>query len=365
MTVHGAKGLEAELVVVIDDCDVFGREPLLLPFSTGNGDPLPVWSPRKDWDCGPVGKARERAKELRREEHNRLLYVAMTRAKDRLVVAPFARKGSEPEEAWCAMIRRGFAEATHALVRTEMPYGPVDLWADGAHESEPARSGRAEGKPPPLPDWLLSPAEPEADTRRGIRPSAALPGDAEHRRPAPDGLSRADARRRGNLVHALIDHLAALAPGTRPETARIFVEARAAGLPRRVRERIATDALAVIDNPALAPLFGPDSRGEAPIAGRVTGPDGRTEVVVGQVDRMAVTPDEVLVADFKTGAARAGGVLPESYLAQLALYRAVLAEAYPDRRIRPILVWTDGPEVVEPDPALLDAALRRALGASA
>ncbi len=181
----------------------------------------------------------------------------------------------------------------------------------------------------------------------------------------PGSLSRAEARRRGTLVHALIDHLADVAPAGRSERARSFVEARAAGLPPAARQQIVTDALAVIDHAALALLFGPGSQGEAPVAGHVTAPDGRTEVVVGQVDRMAVTPEEVVLADFKTGGSGAKGALPESYLAQLALYRAVLAQAYPGRRIRPILVWTDGPEMVEPDPALLDAALRRALGTSA
>jgi ATP-dependent helicase/nuclease subunit A len=365
MTVHGAKGLEAPLVVVIDNCEVFGREPLLVPFTAGNAEPLPVWSPKKDWDCRPVAEARERAKHLRLEEHNRLLYVAMTRAKDRLVVAPFVtRNGAEPEEAWCAMIRRGFADATHALVRTEMPYGEVDLWADGVHEVDATRGGGASDRPIALPDWLLNPAEPDEAPARPIRPSAALPEDLEHRPRGPDGLSRAEARRRGTLVHALIDHLAALAPERRAEAAPRFVEARAAGLPRRVQQQVVTDALAVLAHPALEPLFGPEAKGEAPIAGQVTAPDGRIEIVVGQVDRMAVASDEVIVADFKTGA-QAGRRLPESYLAQLALYRAVLAQAYPGRTIRPILVWTDGPELVEPDPAALDAALQAALGGSA
>jgi ATP-dependent helicase/nuclease subunit A len=365
MTVHGAKGLEAPLVVVIDNCEVFGREPALVPLALGNGGPLPVWSPKKDWDCRLVAEARERAKHLRLEEHNRLLYVAMTRAKDRLVVAPFVGgKGGEPEEAWCAMIRRGFESATHALVRTEMPYGPVDLWADGAHAPEPARGQSASGGPIVMPDWLLNRADPEEGPARRLRPSAALPGDGEGRRGPSDGLSRAEARRRGAIVHALIDHLAALPPESRETAAPAFAEARAAGLPRPVRQRIARDALAVIGHPALAPLFGPDAKGEAPIAGQVRGADGNAQLVVGQVDRMAVTPAEVIVADFKTGF-HAGRALPESYLAQLALYREVLAEAYPGRRIRPVLVWTDGPDIVEPDPAALDAALQAALGGSA
>ncbi|NNM71211.1 double-strand break repair helicase AddA [Enterovirga aerilata] len=365
MTVHGAKGLEAPLVVVIDNCDVFGREPPLVPVQAGNGQPLPVWSPKKDWDCRVVAEARERAKHLRLEEHNRLLYVAMTRARDRLVIAPFAAGRSEPEEAWCAMVRRGFAEATHALVRTETPYGEVDLWADGTHPAEPARGASVAADAGSLPDWLLAPAEPEDEPARRLRPSAALPDGAGRRRRAPDGLSRAEARRRGTLVHALIDHLAAQPPERRAEAAAAFVGARAAGLPSSARDRIVADALAVVAHPALAPLFGPGAQGEAPVAGEVTGPDGRSRVVVGQVDRMAVAADEVVVADFKTGAESGDDALPEGYLAQLALYRAVLARAYPGRRIRPVLVWTDGPEIVEPDSAMLDAALHRALAGSA
>jgi ATP-dependent helicase/nuclease subunit A len=93
-----------------------------------------------------------------------------------------------------------------------------------------------------------------------------------------------------------------------------------------------------------------------PIVGRVLLPDGQSHLVNGQVDRLAVTADAVRIADFKTDrpAPRAA---PQSYVAQLALYRAVLARLYPDRPIRAALIWTEGPELVELSAGELDRAL--------
>jgi ATP-dependent helicase/nuclease subunit A len=81
--------------------------------------------------------------------------------------------------------------------------------------------------------------------------------------------------------------------------------------------------------------------------------------VSGQIDRLAVTGDEVLVLDFKTSARAPGpdAEPPGAYVLQLALYRALLAEIYPGRRVRAVLVWTAGPLVREIEPARLDEAL--------
>ncbi|HJW77365.1 MAG TPA: PD-(D/E)XK nuclease family protein, partial [Beijerinckiaceae bacterium] len=165
-------------------------------------------------------------------------------------------------------------------------------------------------------------------------------------------------RRHGILVHALIEHLADLAPADRRGAAAAFLGARASRLSPQQHDAIAADAVRVLEHEALAALFGPASRGEAPLVGDIRDPaSGEPRAVSGQVDRIVVGLEEIIVADFKTGARRAGAPVPPSYLGQLALYRALLAEAYPGRRVRTLLVWTAGPEIVEPDAASLDAAL--------
>jgi ATP-dependent helicase/nuclease subunit A len=77
------------------------------------------------------------------------------------------------------------------------------------------------------------------------------------------------------------------------------------------------------------------------------------------VDRLAVTPDAVMVADYKTNrpAPQNLAEVPDSYITQLALYRAVLGTLYPGRTVRALLVWTDVPDFMEIPAAALDAAI--------
>ena len=362
MTVHGAKGLEASLVVVLDGCDVQGPEPRLLAVPVGgNGDDVPVWVGRKGEDPPAVAAARAAWQARGLEEHNRLLYVAMTRARDRLVIAPFRGKAQEPPEAWCAMVRRGFAHATQALVRTETPYGPVDLWREG--RGTPAIAGAAAStRPPTVPEWLYAPLADGPEPVPVLRPSGALSavGVRPNGRPSGGRTGRAEARRRGTLVHGLVDHLARTAPSERGDAARHWLAVRTRGLGRREVAGIHADAFAVIDHPDIADLFGPGSRGEVAIAGRI-GADGAERHVSGQMDRLLVRPDEVVVADLKTGRPSPDGRVPPPYLAQLALYRALLRDLHPGRPVRTLLVWTTGPTVVEPGAAILDEALAAAL----
>ncbi len=355
MTVHGAKGLEAPIVILIDGCEVLGRDPPLLQIRTKTGHTIPVWSPGKNSDCGIMEEARDLLHAKGYEEHNRLLYVAMTRAKDRLVIAPYRTSGKEsPQEAWCEMIRHGLVEKAGGLERSEAPYGPIELWREG---SPLARTLVAEADIAPLesfevPDWLTLPIRPEPEPLPPIRPSSAL-GAAERMTRPGDGPYAPEARLRGTLVHALLERLPALSGEHRESMARAYVRARAPRLPAEIRESVIANALDVLKHDALAALFGPGSRPEAPIAGKVLTNQGEL-MVSGQIDRLAVLDTEVLVADFKTTARapRPGQPPPRSYVAQLALYRMLLSEIYPDKRIRTFLVWTAGPvihELMEPE----------------
>ncbi|SCY52103.1 double-strand break repair helicase AddA [Microvirga guangxiensis] len=360
MTVHGAKGLEAPVVILIDGCEVLGRDPPLLQLTTKTGDKIPVWSPGKSADCSVMEEARDLLHAKGHEEHNRLLYVAMTRAKDRLVIAPYRTSGKEsPQEAWCEMIRHGLVEKAGGLERSEAPYGPIDIWREGSPLARTlvAESDVAPLEPFEVPDWLTLPVRSEPEPLPPIRPSSAL-GAAERMTRPGDGPYAPEARLRGTLVHALLERLPALDPEHRETMARAYVRARAPRLPTEVRESVIANAIDVLEHEGLGALFGPGSRAEAPIAGKVLTTEGEL-MVSGQIDRLTVLENEVLVADFKTTARapRPGQPAPQSYVAQLALYRMLLSEIYPDKRIRTFLVWTAGPvihELMEPE---LESAL--------
>jgi ATP-dependent helicase/nuclease subunit A len=362
MTVHGAKGLEASIVILIDGCHIFGPGSPLLPVATDPAslETIPIWSPGKGYDSAAMAEARELHRSRMLEEHNRLLYVAMTRAKDRLVIAPYMTNAREtPAEAWCEMVRRGLVEKAGGLVRQEAPYGPMDVWRSGSPEkAETPQLPDSDPLPLAEPAWLRERVHPEPEPAPPIRPSSALAAADRAHRPR-EASSNADARLRGTLVHTLLERLPALPEHRREAAARAFVGARAPKLRPDDREAVVAGALKVLGHEALAPLFGPGSRAEAPIAGRL----GQNPVF-GQIDRLAVVGGEVLIADFKTSAHPPAPEkpLPEAYVGQLALYRHLLGEIYTSRRVRAFLVWTAGPHIRELSPEELDRALARITG---
>jgi ATP-dependent helicase/nuclease subunit A len=358
MTVHGAKGLEAPLVVVIDGCEPLGRnDPPLLPM--GEGGLPPVWSSARGHDCAALATARAELQARGREEHNRLLYVAMTRAADRLVVAPFRGRDAETESAWCRMIRAGLERTYGEGEARDTAYGPVTLWRDG---DGPASGEAAEAPSPPAPEappaWLHTPVSAEAEAPPPLSPSGALQA-ADGQRLIPPRQADAEARRRGILIHALLQHLPRVEGPKRAEAARAFVRSRAPGLPEPARARIARAALGVIEAPDLAPLFAREARAEVSLSGRVR-VEGVARAVLGRVDRLAVDTDTVWLCDFKTGRPPEGDALPPAEAGQIALYAALLARIYPGRAVRPCLVWTSGPVIRPLSPAEVAAALEAA-----
>ncbi|MDP4004985.1 double-strand break repair helicase AddA [Methylobacterium sp. NEAU K] len=356
MTVHGAKGLEAPVVVVIDGCEPLGRnDPPLLPLPAAGKALPPVWSSGKTQDCAAAGEARAALLARARQEHNRLLYVAMTRAADRLIVAPFRGHERESEAAWCRMVRAGLEAALGAGQAIELSYGPATLWHDGPETIrliDAAPPAAAQG---PEPHWLRSPVPPEPEIAT-LNPSGVLQA-ADGSRVPPPRLADAQARRRGILIHALLQHLPRVEPERREAAGIAFVRARAPGLARPASYGIVRSVLRIVDDPELAHLFAPEARAEVSLSGRVWA-GGTERVVQGRVDRLAVTADTVRIADFKTGRPPAeNDALPAAEAAQIALYARLLAQIYPGRTIRPMLIWTSGPVVRTLSAAQAEAAL--------
>jgi ATP-dependent helicase/nuclease subunit A len=311
------------------------------------------------------------------EEHNRLLYVAMTRAKERLVVAAHTNIGRDaktgdfkplPEICWPAMVRRSLEAGRFGLVEEKVPHGSGTAWRwrdPSRRAAPPLPAGEAPNASPPLPAWIDRPLPAEPDVRPPLRPSSALA--AADQLPAEDGSrpamprmseeARRQARLGGEFLHRLLQHLPDRAAGGLEDIGAVLA-ARAAALDPQRRAAIVADALAVIERPELQPLFGPGSLAEVPIAGRLT-INGEEVPVSGQIDRLAVTDEAVHVADFKTTQWPPADLdaVPRDHLAQLAVYAGLLRTLYPDRPLRAFLVYTRGPRVFEILQAKLDEAL--------
>jgi ATP-dependent helicase/nuclease subunit A len=320
-------------------------------------DPILAWSPRKADDCPEVAVAREKSREASDEEYRRLLYVALTRAEERLYIAGFYGVRAPPPGCWYEMMRATF-ENTFEKVPAFWDCDDTLLRQVSPNALQLALFPPDPPSPIPtatIPDWLRAPAPHEAVPRLPLRPSSALAAaDAMEAAVSP---AQRDAMRRGQLMHVLLQYLPAVAKELRLTKGEAFLAARAPELTQAARTDLVSTVLCVLDAPALIQLFSADSKAEVPISGRVMRADGSSIDVLGQVDRIAESATEVLIADFKTGQPCGADKTPRDYLTQMALYRAALRPLWPQKRLRMLLIWTYGPMIVEITDATLENAL--------
>ncbi|WP_414642776.1 double-strand break repair helicase AddA [Bradyrhizobium sp.] len=365
MTVHGAKGLEAPVVIMADTTTSPSdtQRLRLIHLLQGNGGKAVVWAGRKAEDPPCVAEARDAMLEETEHEYRRLLYVAMTRAADRLIVAGCmpGNRNSVRADSWYDLIKRGLANS--GLDLQEIPAGDGVVKSYRRAEDATRETGivldAGASTPPSLPEWLYTPAAPAQTIDPRLRPSDAGADEGKTFRSGESLALRARALQRGTLVHRLLQSLPDIAPERRRDAALGYLARNAGGWSDGECAALAESVLALVGNPLFAPVFASGSRAEVSIAGRLDRPGRPPALVSGQIDRLAVTPTEVLIVDFKTNLAPpslpAGA--PSAYVRQLALYRAILQKLYPQRLVRAALLWTETPELMEIPAPALDAQL--------
>ena len=349
LTVHGAKGLQAPIVVLADACldpDAGNRADSLV----WNG--LPILAPRKPERQGPIGDVAEAAAQVEREEHWRLLYVALTRAEERLIVAgslgPRA-KGEVKPESWyaaveAAMISLGAEWDADPLWGATRRWRGTEVLPPKAPEAESA----IEAVTLDQPTWLRQPAPAESRPPRPLAPSAPVEDDVPY---PPPTLAMRAAAERGRWLHALFERLPVLASDRRRDAAdRWLMQLGVTDAAQR--HDVIDQALRVIEAPDFAALFGPDALAEAPIAAVVG-----EAVIAGTVDRLCIGPDRIQIADFKTGrvAPLTLADVPIPHIRQMAAYVAALEVIFPDRMIEAGLLYTSAPRLIIIPPAALAA----------
>jgi ATP-dependent helicase/nuclease subunit A len=356
MTVHGSKGLEAPVVILPDTTTVGGqRAPALLETKDGGF----LYAPRSAEDCPASAEARGLREERAKAESLRLLYVALTRAQDRLILCGrVAAKRKPALGSWRLLLEAAFE-------RTEIKDRSRQIMRDGREiirfGEDPARAARVAPAGPTavaLPAWTQAAVAAEAGARWAA--PSSLGDFARDAAPSPlasqGGLGRF---RRGELIHRLFEVLPDLPKSDRPSAARRLL-AREPDLAPAQIEEMAQACLAVLGDPRFAPVFGEGSRAEAALAG--TAPELPSGVAVsGRIDRLVIGPDRVLVVDYKTNRPapeRLEDVDP-AYVAQMAAYVAVLRALYPDRPVEAALVWTDGPRLTPLPQDVMALALER------
>jgi ATP-dependent helicase/nuclease subunit A len=345
MTVHGAKGLQAPIVILPDTTSLPNARETLFWLPVPQQDTrIPIYCPRAELRSQAVAQAIADNRASQLAEYNRLLYVALTRAEDELIVAGAEGARKPLETCWYNAIQAGFARLgaaaaedgalTLATPQTAKP-DRGDTKTAAITATLPAWAGAA-------PNWRAAPLAAETARPEPLAPSRNTEDAAKRAiaaSPLGDRLSqlrtaRAAALAKGRAVHALLQHLPDIPAPNRRAAGEKFL----AGLDLPGAGQIANSVLAIIENPALAPLFGPRSRAEIPLAGIIADAE-----IGGLVDRLAITQTAILLADYKTDRTPPASPadIPAAYLRQLAAYSAILQQIFPNLPVECTLIWTE------------------------
>lgn len=352
MTVHGSKGLQAPIVFLPDTVHQKSRnEPILWPHKSNHT--VPYYVPQKEMAPELVRDAMAHIDQKAAEEYRRLLYVAMTRAEERLYVGGYSGKKQANGPHWYDDVRSAFGRlenveqvesGIHNDRGEDVPILRLSAPRTASSPDKEYKSARTDIKalPQKLPAWALKAAPTEPFPPRPLAPSR--PSEPDPAASSPLVAGQEHRFKRGNLTHKLMQILPDLPQDKRQKAAAAFLSRPSLSLPAELQKDIATEVFTILQDPAFGEIFGPDSMAEIPVTGFVDG-----QLISGQIDRVLVKEYEILIVDYKSNRPppMEAKDIPAVYVRQMKAYAATMRKIYPGRPVRCALLWTDGARLME------------------
>ena len=365
MTVHGAKGLESDIVFLPDTCRKTGswhHDPTLFfgDYDKHKQPPL-IWAPAPRWDVAFSQQERTAFREQEQKENMRLLYVAMTRARDRLYICGHTNR--EPSEhCWYSLCRAALTPHMQPIAQEQED--EQQIWRLGAEPDEPPAPPRPAAaarpaptpRPPPAPRTLSVPKHEEIIVP--LAPSQAFAAHDQKQTWAEES-KRIAARRRGTILHEALRHLSTLDASQRDKSsADAIVAALAAGTPLPERNKMSAALLRVMSSKQCRPLFQSPGRNEVPISAMLPFPDApgappRPRRISAQVDRLCFpSQTEVVAVEYKSDRRppKTLDAIKPAYLTQVGIYHRLLQSLWPHHKIRCGILWIETATFMEIPP---------------
>lgn len=367
MTCHGAKGLQSPVVILPDTTSAVSptkSELLLYSEKVSDEIKIPLWSVNKRSDAGVTEEKRQELDDKALREHRRLLYVALTRAQDRLIICG-AWHGSRKSKIGYAK-NSWYEHCENAMKKLEAPLLSKSLlntqstFMEGSSQlgelTDLPEKARQENER--IPNWINQPRTEGTIDEPTHTQGASTLRDAPVLQPFVG--KRARSLSRGNAIHNLLEILPSIPVPERRRVASLRM-GKIKEFNDEEKEEIISSTFNVLENSSLSTLFSPDGRAEAPIIGSIKGWSGR--MINGRVDRLIVREDLVEIIDFKTNRRPPTdeSKIPESYLVQMATYKEVLKQIYPEKDVKCFLLWTEGPKIMELKDEILVETLKKEL----
>lgn len=317
MTVHASKGMEAPVVFLPDTCR-YTYQRNTIQWDTN----IPIWLPAKEFETSYSEQINEFEKQKAVEEYHRLLYVAVTRASDQLYIYGYAGVNGKSEGCWHSlleqMLEKHIDETGHKIYvePVNQKWKPFD------------QNVSRESNVVDLPEWTQKNAPKESPLSKPLAPSRQK-NKTQYKSPLKIDNQ---ATKRGTLIHKMLEVL----PNYENQTEaaeKLLKLYRYEG-----DENLVDYVLKILQDKKFYPLFTPQSQSEVPI----TGITDSGQVVSGVIDRLAISDREVLIVDYKSNqTVPPEGHLPSGYVEQVKLYAELVQKIYPDKKIRPFILWTD------------------------
>jgi len=360
MTIHASKGLQAPIVILPDTFR--NAAPIIDPLIWPKSEDMPfaLLSTKSELNPNAYSKQKEFMRGQLNQEYKRLLYVAMTRAENRLYIGGHTGKKKPLDESWYYYIRDAFdrLDGIETLPDNAQRYLCVK-------SDEPDKTKKSKNLEItytlPTPDWLFEKAPIDPTPPRPLVPSRPSQNiglvkndktssiNTLSEPPVLSPLKTDDQYRflRGNITHTLLQMLPNITPDNWSIAAKTYIERTGQKLTKDVQQSVVDETLAILKHTEFAPIFGENSVAEAPITGLI---DGKT-LLSGQIDRLLITDNLIYIIDFKTNRPppKDPKDVPLIYMNQMRSYAEALALIYPNRRIKAALLWTDGPNLMEID----------------
>ncbi|RCL01058.1 MAG: ATP-dependent helicase/nuclease subunit A [Candidatus Tokpelaia sp. JSC188] len=372
MTVHAAKGLEAPVVFLVDSGNCIWNsqyEPKLLPVRQNNTSML-IWKPSLKLKIQRGEEIIKTLKKKAEQEYRRLLYVGMTRASDKLIVCGYCGK-RKTAGTWLSLVSDALLPYAESI---PAPTEGVTAWR---YRSSIQKNSTLEWKIPletlitlpPVPNFLKIKAPPERGLPQlPLTPSMIIKAEPNINfdlliqsplKSISNGCALTEAIERGNVIHRLLQHLPGVEIKKRYTLALHYLQHILPSQTDRYHKEIVASVLALLEDTNFSPLFAKNSRAEVALMGLIE-ISGSKQIVSGQIDRLAIFDKYLLLADFKTGRPpKNTDEVPDSHLLQLALYIRLLESLYPQKEIRPLLIYTQVPISFIPDRGRLKILLAK------
>ncbi len=353
MTVHGAKGLEAPVVILPDTAQVPSYKDTLVPFGEGYFlKPSQTDLPQSLEPFVEAAKARQNQEQLR------LLYVALTRAESRLVICGHqVGRGNSPykDGSWYDWMVRTFAGIKTEAMDT--PFGKGVFY--GHSEKKQSESFEdSETKLLSLPPWITQKPKEDAPKRQRLSPSRLL-ADDESKFETVELTESLTPLRRGVIIHQLLEILPDYDAKKRPEKANAILSAYPE-LSAEEQDDLLSEVFLVLDTPEFSHLWGEGTQAEVSLAGQIKGLSDDWDFSA-KIDRLCTSATEILIVDFKSNQMipQTEDEVDDVYLGQMAAYRALVAQHYLGKTVRCALLWTAEPRLMELSSQKLEHALTK------